>query len=664
MRPEEAGLVRLMKPQMPHIALERIATIAGGWSRAFRTTHEHAARGLGVAAAAVRGRVSDVSSRDGGGGTLTKAAGPVAQEEALAAPGETKAPRGARLALTVLVAMVVLSPWPMGSVDPPAARVITLVSLVTALAAFLLDARRDAPVTLPIPLWPLGALWLLGVAQLVPLPEPVHRLVAPGSAAVWHPESPAAAAVLGPGPRPISVHPEATRRTLAFGTGLLALALAAAPALRDRRVLLRATVAVVAGAVAVAVYALVARLVFGNKLYGIWSVPTVAPFGPFVNKNHFAGYVELAALLALGLASGLASEARRGRDWLSWIESPRARDVVLASGAAVVLILAVPVSLSRGGVASLTAGLATFVLLGLWERRERSPRAFLSIALNAGVLLLALYAVLPTEARSRLWSLAGITTEQSGSFRLGVWRDTLRLVASSPWVGSGFGAFEDALLRFKTGAGHLAIQHAESDCLELVAEGGVAAGLLALAGLILVFRHGFRRLTSASTPQVRRLARGVMASLVAVGAHSLYDFNLRIPSNALACALLVAAALASPDGTARRLGTVAPVVLATTLGLEILNQSRPTQVEMGRLVRAARDAGTSLRRSSLEAEVIEYLNHRPAHPGAWLALAWLCIPTARGDASDLGAWAASLDPTSVGVRQTLVKSGILIGPPK
>jgi hypothetical protein len=42
----------------------------------------------------------------------------------------------------------------------------------------------------------------------------------------------------------------------------------------------------VAGAVLVAFYSFAARLIFGNKLYGIWNVPTIAPFGPFVSKNH------------------------------------------------------------------------------------------------------------------------------------------------------------------------------------------------------------------------------------------------------------------------------------------------------------------------------------------------------------------------------------------
>ena len=203
-------------------------------------------------------------------------------------------PAGSTVALSVLVALVVLSPWPFGSVDPWATQTIALVALVTALVAFAWDAWHGSLPLAGGAAWPWLGLLVLAVLQLAPLPAALHTWLAPGSAAVWHPDVAEAAAVLGAGPHPISLHPEATRRWLAFTTGLVALALAAAPALRERRLLLRATVAIVAGGVAVAVYGLVARLVFADKIYGVWSVPTVAPFGPFVSKNHFAGYVELA----------------------------------------------------------------------------------------------------------------------------------------------------------------------------------------------------------------------------------------------------------------------------------------------------------------------------------------------------------------------------------
>ena len=76
-----------------------------------------------------------------------------------------------------------------------------------------------------------------------------------------------------------------------------------------------------------------------------------------------------------------------------------------------------------------------------------------SCGAGLGAAALMLVAVLPTEARHRVLTLTGITSDQSGAYRLALWQDTLRLAASSPAIGSGFGAYEDALPRFKTTAG-------------------------------------------------------------------------------------------------------------------------------------------------------------------------------------------------------------------
>jgi O-antigen ligase len=571
-------------------------------------------------------------------------AAPSAADEAGAGPG-------ARLAAFVLVALVVLSPWATGAVDPVPAQTVAVVSLATALAAVIWDTRRGVRWTTPLPLWPVAGLWLLAAMQLAPMPESLQHFLAPGPASVWHPAAPEAAAILGRGARPISVHPEATRRSVALATGILALGLAAVPALRDRRLLLRAAAAVVAGGVAVAVYALVARLVFGNKLYGVWSVPTVAPLGPFVNKNHFAGYVELVALLAMGLASGLASEARRGQDALAWIEGRRARVVVVVWGATAILVLAVAVSLSRGGVMSLCAGVAAFAGVRLWSRRgsRLTSGHLLAGSGGAAVLIAALVAVIPAESRSRVLSIAGVASEESGSFRLGVWRDTLRLVASSPWFGSGFGAFEDALPRFKTAAGYLAVQHAENDYLELLAEGGFVGGLLASALVGLVLARALH-VGSARERLPRGLATGAFAGLVAIGVHSAFDFNLHIPSNALAAALLAATVLAVAGEQRPASSRATAVALSVALIVAAATPWVPTRIGAGTLLKAAGRPSASLRRADLERDLTSHIRRRPADATAWLAIAWLRLPESRKDAAGQGAWAVVLDPANDSVR--------------
>jgi len=564
------------------------------------------------------------------------------------------APAGSKVALAVLVGLVVLSPWPFGSVHLRTTQAIALVSLATALAAFLWDWRRGR---LPLPrgiAWPLLGLWALAALQLAPLPPSLHLWIAPGSAAVWHPDVKAAAAVLGPGPQPVSLYPEATRRWLAFATGLVALALAAAPALRERRVQLRASIAIVTGAVLVSVYGFVARLAFGDELFGAWTVPTIAPFGPFVSKNHFAGYVELAALLAVGLAAGLADEARHGEGWLSWIDSHRAKWVVLAWGAALVLVLAVPVSLSRGGVVSLTAGLACVVLLQVWVRQgsRLSGRGLVGVLAGLGAAGLLLVAVLPPDARARVLTLAGITSDQSGSYRLALWRDTVRLAASSPAVGSGFGAYEDALPRFKTAAGGFRVQHAENDHLELLAEGGILAALLGAAAVLALLLLGLKALRAAEHRLGRSLLTAALAGGAAAYVHAAFDFNLRIPSNALMAsflaALCVSAILPAAEQTAtsaRSLRSVAGAfVLAVSFVTALATLWSEPRWDPATLARATAPARTDLRRSALESDVAAFLKRRPGQGAAWVQLGWLRFAASREDGSALARWGLALDP--------------------
>jgi O-antigen ligase len=574
----------------------------------------------------------------------------------------------------LLVALVFLSPWPFGSVHLRTTQAIAIIGSLAILLSLAAAIRvKRASVSLSPDssghLWvvPLAGLWLLGLLQLVPLPPSLHAFLAPGSAAVWHPAAPAAAAVLGTGPHPVSLDPPATLRWLAFSAAVVGLALISGPALRTRAILLPISVTAVAGGLFVAVYGLAARLLFGDKLYGVLTVPTIAPFGPFVSKNHFAGYVELAACLALGLAAGLADEARRGPERLSWLESRRAAWIVAAWGAATVLVLAVPVSLSRGGVVSLAAGIVAFVALRVSTRSGHRPDARTAIPAASGLIVVAvvLALLLPNEARERVRTLGDV--QRADTYRLEVWRDALRLVASSPVVGSGFGAFADALPRFKTGAGYVRVEHAENDYLELLCEGGLAGFGLAVVAVATLLLRGWRAVRNEPHRLPRGVRAGALAGLVAMLVHSGFDFNLRIPSNALLAGLLLACVL--PPSTApatttllirlnhagpgRARGLVSliqavPFVLA--LALAIFGPWSPHEVGTGALQRAAVGGGPGLRRTALDRDAVAHLRRRPVDASAWAVLAWLRLPRAPQEAGAIAGWSQSLDPQHAALR--------------
>ncbi|MGD8894931.1 MAG: O-antigen ligase family protein [Acidobacteriota bacterium] len=570
------------------------------------------------------------------------------------------------LALGVLVAVAVISPWLFGAVQPWAILTVTAVGLLVVALALGWSALGPGTERPALPLWPLLAFAALGLAQLVPLPPALHALLAPGSYEVWHPAPTAAAAVLGETAHPVSLDPDSTLRSVSLVLALALLAFLAAPALTRARPAVAAVAAVAAGGFALSAYAIFARSRFGVLLYGRFEVPTINPFGPFVSKNHFAGYVAMAALLAAGLAIGLADGARRrDRDWTA---SPRAGTVVLAMVAALAMALAVLASLSRGGAIALAAGVASLLALLVVRARGGRRRTGLlpSLAL-AGVLGLAMAVMVPPATHERLRDLGG------ASFRLDTWRDAFRMSLSSPIVGQGLGAFHDAYPRFKEGHGRIRVEHAENDYLETLAESGLLGLGAVLLGSALLLVGGGRGTLSGSDRVVRGIGIGALAGLIALAVHSAVDFNLRIPSNATLAAVLAATAAGATGVSRRPLSRSASVALAVgALGLLAAVATRPADPslsarEEARLVGvAATPEARALRLERAEMALGRVLRRRPAHAESWLMLAG--VRGAAGDlatASSLAAHAVALDPERPSLREAasrLMHDGSSVSP--
>jgi O-antigen ligase len=562
---------------------------------------------------------------------------------------------GSILAAAVLSAAATLAPWPFGSTTSRVFQALSVVLLLAALLGVIACMARRRFVSLPAAIWPLGLFIALEACQLVPIPHWLHSIIAPGSAAYWHPPDPVARAVLGGEARPVSIDPGSTLRSLAFALGLATLVVLAVGAITDRRVAWPVTLTVVLTGTAVAGYGIVARALFGSLLFGRIDVPTVTPFGPFVSKNHFAGHVEMITLLAMGVAVGLADQARRGPAPLSWVGSRHAGAILLAAGASAVTGLAVLVSMSRGGVISLLAGLATFVGMRLVYRRNLSrTRAAATLATPLLCVLTAML-LLPSEGRERIVSLAGGTREASGSFRLGIWRDALRASTSSPIVGFGLGTFADALPRYKTGAAGLRVEHAENDYLELLTETGILGFLIALALVAAGAASILRGVSRQGDRGLCGLAIGAFAAITAFLVHAAFDFNFHIPANAVLFALVATIALASarPSSIALHPLLLAPVALVLLAGLwSVTSPEPPSFLDLAN-VRRARVAGADspLRLAAAESELVASLGRRPADAEAWLFLAWLRGARGRvADATALSSYAVSLDPRRQSLR--------------
>jgi O-antigen ligase len=271
---------------------------------------------------------------------------------------------------------------------------------------------------------------------------------------------------------------------------------------------------------AVSLFGIVQYFSFNGKLY--WVVPLAAgltPFGPFVNPNHFAGFVELTA--PLGLALLLFPSRNR-------------EHVPLLLLFTIVPVGAVFLSASRTGIIVVVL---EFVLLAFLSRANRMGRkqvfGAMAIVLLTGGLILWLGV---TRALERFEQLAhqGVNRD----LRVAMDQDTWRIFRDYPWSGTGLGTLIAVYPRYESFYNGTTVDHAHNDFLELLADTGVAGGICGALFIGLLFRRGLGNFQVAAGGTARALVAGPLVACTGMLLHSLVDFNLHIPSNALIFLLL------------------------------------------------------------------------------------------------------------------------------
>jgi O-antigen ligase len=293
-------------------------------------------------------------------------------------------------------------------------------------------------------------------------------------------------------------------------------------------------------------------------LYGHDDPAVRAPFGSFHNHNHFAGLMEMGALLALAMAFGRAKR-KEGVDPLS----------IGFAGLSLALAGAHLASRSRGGLLALIVGGAALVALwwlALATRALRRRDWAIGTLMLAALLGFGWFAV-PSSTRSHLATAFRGPTDASGGYRIAIAGATLRLWWEHPLLGCGLGNYADEVTRFKRSDGLVRAGHAESDAFELLAEGGIV-GLALFAWLTVAIVRGFLdRLREGRDPWRKSLAVGAMSAVIAILAHSFFDFNLRIPSNALVFSVLLGLAGAPRSDPATQAPRWARLLLAAAFAV-------------------------------------------------------------------------------------------------
>jgi O-antigen ligase len=278
------------------------------------------------------------------------------------------------------------------------------------------------------------------------------------------------------------------------------------------------------GRYALAVAAPIVAVAAAEAAISLYQGNTGGASGSYVNRNHLAGLLEMALPFAVVAVVG------RTR-WIG--RSPRQLAFSgLAGGCALLIVAGILATRSRAGLLAVIASLAVMGLIvvgrGISGKRQRLTGAVL-----LPVLMVAAFAYLPSDGLVRRYGALAGSDSLAGEGRLALWGETLDLVAAYPLLGCGFGAYEPAFLRYKRSAPMVNDRHSHNDYLEALAEGGVIGFVICIvvaAGPAAAAIRASRRPRSVSSGA---LALACVGSLTAILAHSLVDFNLRIPANGM-----------------------------------------------------------------------------------------------------------------------------------
>lgn len=265
----------------------------------------------------------------------------------------------------------------------------------------------------------------------------------------------------------------------------------------------------------------------GDTLWWLIPLPPAVtkPVGCFLNRNHFGGFVAMLVPVALALAYHALSRRR----WLVSLIYLTLTGIMMA---------AVILSLSRGAMLAMAAGLSITTLVIAFRHRTFWGAVLLVLMLAGAAGILAR----SPAVRERLQGIHKPGELNSVQSRLAEWRESLRVWPDYPIIGAGMNALRTVYPQRRQTSVSARLIHAENEYIQLLAEGGLLGAGLSIA-LILAARKRIREADDA-LPDILRTA--VTGALVVTGVHCLVDFPAHLPLYALVLGSLAGLLLPPP----------------------------------------------------------------------------------------------------------------------
>ena len=387
------------------------------------------------------------------------------------------------------------------------------------------------------------------IFQTIPLPENIVRFVSPGAVVVGQKSLPAAEALVAASPAyqwfslASYVYPvrQSLLRWIAYGLFFWGLAQTLNS---QRRIELAIFVILLTGCFE-SLYGLIQS--FSGSGHILWfKKATQAISGTYINRNHFAGFMEMSLLLMAGFAAALKNRrppkpyafGGTGGFKEKFVATFLVRQqffkrvFIVFSGA--VMGIGLIFSTSRGGMIAVAAGMLVMGVLFLMRGKHRR-QGFVLVLL---FMITSFYAVqigadYPLERFK--------TFKTAFEVRKRYVQKTLEIFDDYRTAGVGVGNFKYVYPKYQAAADkNFHIEHANNDWIQFMSEAGVAGFGLLLIGMFYYIYLTVKIWAKRNDSFAVCVGMVPLVVMVSMAVHSSCDFNFHIPANFMVFAAILA----------------------------------------------------------------------------------------------------------------------------
>lgn len=436
------------------------------------------------------------------------------------------------IVFSIFVGILIFSPLAFGTVETWSLFIMETFAFFALFLLLFRKARQKGAILYEIPgILPLICFLLYFLFQLIPLPSGIMEVISPETHALYQETLSFDKPIHW---MSISINHKGTISEFFRIASYGAFYVLTVQILTDRALLRRVIAVLVVFASLLSLFGILQHVLSNDKIFWFRELTKGGtPFGPYVNRNHYAGLMEMLfpLVLALFLYYKPHVSYKSFRERITEIFNLQRTNIHILLGFSGVLIgTSVFLTLSRSGIVSLCLSMAIFGFMVSIRGMSRTRGIIIMIIFLLIALSVGWFGWDPIFERfEKIMNAQGDISTQ----RLQLWRDSKDIISDFPVTGTGFGSFINIYPGYRTISGDAIADHAHNDYIELLSNGGLIALLIFLWFILAVLYKSFRTYYGRHELYSIYVFLGCFAGILSILMHSTTDFNLHIGANGL-----------------------------------------------------------------------------------------------------------------------------------